>query len=354
LASHGYLAYAVIYVLDLFWNAFSTVAPTQHIFALAALSKHPFAYHGRQVYYQESPLYFLIAHVLGATTPRRYLLLCIVAAGVVPILFLRLSVKAFGKEKGLVAGLLFLAHPIRYVLNTWLGMVDPLTVACTTVFLFTSRELPAGIAMACSTFNHPGSLFILPSLFSLDLVSGMTRAKLWKYAAGFLGVLFGMGLCRWIQTLYAFTVYTRWDYFQEIPPRHWLIINFSYLPQAIYSFAFALWVPLVVGLLWNFRGAARVWMVYGIVMFGLYGVTFFTVDTTRVFAILSWAPTFWMLLRWYEAPSSKECVTGDYGALLRWFALLGWLAPHLYLWDGVVYSPGVPDILRVIRAIPRT
>ena len=86
-------------------------------------------------------------------------------------------------------------------------------------------------------------------------------------------------------------------------------------------------------------------------MVGLYGVTFFTLDTTRVFAILSWAPTLYMLITSFHELSLGPQPSPSYGALIRWSALLGWLAPHLFVWDGAVYSAGVREMLQLVRAV---
>jgi hypothetical protein len=345
--SHGYKIYFLIFMLNLLWNGFCRVDSfARHVLTSEFKNaKNPFAFNGSGNYLQEAPLYFILAHWVGATTPQKYLLFCGAAILLAHAIFLILAVRTLGREDGILASLLFVAHPITYILNTWIGMVDPLTVICTTVVLFARGIFPVLIASALSTFNHPSTTFIVPSVLLLRFVATSRDATVPMLVAGGTGIVIGKFLCRSVWMMYTFPVYTRWDFFVEIPWKHWLKVNFSHFSIAVYSFAFALWIPLVIAIASGYNNSKKFIVCYAIVILGLYGVTFLTLDTTRVFAVLSWAPTLYMLISFLREPSPGPRPFPNIGALVRWCALLGWLAPHLFVWDGRVYSAGLTEML---------
>jgi hypothetical protein len=185
LESDGYKLYFSILLLNLFWNGVSSAdgfappvrggPPLRYVTSTA---QDPFACPLEKNQLRETPFFFLLALSVGATTYRKYLLLCGVMAAAVQIAFLCASVRKLGKENGVVASLLFLAHPVTYIMNTWLGMVDPVTVACSMVVLFTERPLSVLAAAALSMYNHPATIFIVPSLLALKFVAKPSAAMI--------------------------------------------------------------------------------------------------------------------------------------------------------------------------------
>jgi hypothetical protein len=343
---HGYKVYALIFLLNLFWSGFSAVTLTslKQVDALAEMAARPFEFHYEGNYYQEAPLFLILAHTVGAVTRRKYLLFCLAMIATAHASVLGLAVRKLGKPRGVTAALLFLAHPVTYILHTWIGMFDPLTVACTAVLLFARGVVPVLLAAVVATMNHPSTAFIVPALMAIRLLDRPRNATPASLAAGLGGVVAGKVFLALTQRLYPFPVYTRWHYFRDVPFHHWLVVNFSYFSLAVYSFAFALWAPLTAAILARHATARRLTVAFVVSIAGLYGVTFLTLDTTRVFAILTWAPTL------YYLSSSERDPTPGLGRLIRWTALLGWLAPHLFVWDTKLYAASVRDMLLLVRA----
>jgi hypothetical protein len=354
LRSHGYKLYLSIFVLNLLWNGFSSVeafSPPSVVFA-AANAQDPFGNPAERNYYRESPLFFLLAHWIGATSPRAYLLFCTAMAVAVQIAFLGTSVWKLGKENGVTVALLFLTHPITYILNTWLGMVDPLTVACTIVLLYTESPFPVFAAATCSMFNHSSATTVIASgLLAFKWIARPGAATGLALAAGAAGMANGKMCCYATYQFYTTELFTRWDFFQELPLSTWLTVNFSHFSICVYSLLFALWIPMVAILIVRWAEAPQLVLAYVALMLGFYGVTFVALDTTRVFAIFSWAPTLFLLMTSLRAPSPGDRWSPGAGALIRWTALLGWLAPHLFAWQGGVHSPGLWEMIQFVKSI---
>src|SRR5262249_25459015 len=151
--------------------------------------------------------------------------------------FLHLAVRTLGKANGVLAGLLFLSHPVAYILNTWLGLVDPVTVGSTVVVLFSKRFVPVLAASTLSMFNHSATIFIVAWVFLLRSVATPKEVTFPTLAAGGIGVAIGKLLCIATYRLYPFRVYTRWDFVLDVPLRHLLEINFAHFSLCLYSFA---------------------------------------------------------------------------------------------------------------------
>ena len=138
------------------------------------------------------------------------------------------------------------------------------------------------------------ALFIVPCLLALRFVATPRDATPLMLAAGGGGVVIGKLLCNAMRSFYRFPVYSRWDFFKAVPFRHWLNINFSHFSLCLYSFAFALWIPLVVAVADRYPRAKGFVLVYAAAILGLCGA-----ETTLVEAkeIGTSFPTFAATLR---------------------------------------------------------
>ncbi len=112
---------------------------------------------------------------------------------------------------------------------------------------------------------------------------------------------------------------------------------------------FAVWIPLVVMWWYYYRENPRLFTAYGICLCLFFAVTFFCKDTTRVFALLSWAPTIHMLIyTWRLASQEQDKRAHEFRSTLVFAGLFGWLVPHLFVWDGAIYAPGLQRLGNVL------
>lgn len=220
-----------------------------------------------------------------------------------------------------------------------------------TIFLLLPGS--AWLTLAVSTvmtFNHPAAWFLVPALLALRFLAhdraGLTRQS----TAAFLGLLAGSAMAKAVTLVAGITPYPRWRYILDTYWTNWLDMNFSQLPLALYSFHFALWLPVVTMLLVLVKNNRALALGYLLCLGMFYGVTFFCDDTTRVFALLSWAPTLYVLLyTWQKTRDDPSVMSLLFRLSLLVVACFGWLAPHLFIWKGAVYMPGFAN-MRVVVA----
>jgi hypothetical protein len=109
-------------------------------------------------------------------------------------------------------------------------------------------------------------------------------------------------------------------------------------------------------LLFFFSSNRRLYGAYVASLLVFYGITFFTKDTTRVYALLSWAPTLHCLLHTWRTASPKEARGSVFRHSVVLSALAGWCAPRLFVWDGTVHSPWfartLGQVLQGLRELP--
>jgi len=321
-----------IFALHLIWNGVSTI-PSVVLQWMVWMVTHPFADYGLSNYRYQTPFWLLFANAVGATSTTSYLVLCILT-NIVALL----TVWWLGTRKwGALAVLLFLAHPISYILWTWIGLEDAVTVICTAVLLFvSSRWLILG-AVVLGTLNHPAMIFLMPSVLGLRHLSEPEAVSRQTLVFGAAGVGLGTLACFGVQSQLDFELQTRLDYLLGMPFDYWRQINLSHLPLVLYSFGFALWIPLVWCVRSYFFAGRRYFLFFLGCMMTFYGITFFSRDTTRIFALLSWAPMLHCLLSGSRL-RLREGQQADayFGQALFLTAILGWLAPHFFLWNGQV------------------
>ena len=131
-------------------------------------------------YYLEAPLHFLVAHALGATTRVPYLVFCVAMVLLGYGLFAWLGRRRWGDRGLLLMGVLLVAHPVTYILHTWLGLADGITFALTVVVLLSGSAPLVGLAAALGMLNHPMFALVLASVVALRWLRGEVG---WRFAA---------------------------------------------------------------------------------------------------------------------------------------------------------------------------
>jgi hypothetical protein len=343
LLDRGALLCAGAFILNILWNGASTISALVpgELQRRAALAASPWSTGGPQGYQQESPFFYLLAHVVRADSAARFLALCIAVLLAAYILVYLFAWRSMGKRLATLFFLLLLAHPITYVAQTWLGMVDCVTILCTVVLMFATNGAALLAASTIGTFNHPAMLFIAPSVLVVRMLIEPGSLRGGAATAGLIGIAVGGALSIGVLRIAGIAPASRWSFVAATPMRLWVAINLRYLPLALYSFAFALWVPLAIALRYDGPGNPRLYRFYAICGVIFYGVVFFCRDTTRVFALFSWGPTLLVLMHVVRSSMEEETYHARLlQASVLGAAFFGWLAPHLFIWDGGLHSPG--------------
>lgn len=335
----------VALALTILSGGISTI-PRRSLKFLLSYANDPLGSQLFSTYHGETPLFFFLAHAIDATTLTRYLSLCFCL-----IVIAYLVVYLYGKNRqcppALLVVLLFAQHPVAYVLNTWLGMMDGITVIATAILLFSRSTMITALISIVLTLNHTAAPFIAMPIIILRGLSRDSNIYIKHAASVAIGLLAGKMLLIWLNMDGAESA-SRLNYIMDVPLIHWVRINVTHFPLVLYSMCFALWIPVVLMIVFFFHNNRRLYVFYLLFMAGFYCITLVTKDTTRVFALLSWGPTLYCLMHTWrnEAPISTKAVI--FRASVVACALLGWCMPRLVVWDGAVYAPGFEQPFRVI------
>jgi len=343
---HKILFYVII--MTIISCGFSIVPPG-HIKKYVSFAADPLNSDLFITYNGDAPLHYLLAHAVGASTIVRYLTMCIffVLLTYVSIYIFSSRNKELKSDPTLIL-LIFCAHPISYILTTWIGLYDGITVLCTSILLFIDSPIVIS-AIACLGFtNHPSIAFISLSLIILRYLTDTGRININHIGAVVIGLIAGQILLMVLHHYIGIHAETRLSIVNDFQLKEWVKLNLAYLPLVLYSFNFALWIPVMLMLLLFYNNNLLLYNTYLFSMFIFYVITSFTYDTTRVFAILSWAPTLHCLIYTWKLASSDQPRDIMYRNSIIYSASLGWIFPHLYLWDGIIHSPWLKDIYNII------
>ncbi len=337
---------AIALGLILLAGGFSTI-PVSSLGVLQSFAASPAESELFSTYHGETPLFFLLAHEIGATSLFRYLMFC---GTTVMVAYLLVYFYANKRKSppAMLCVLLFATHPIAYILQTWFGMVDGITVACTAVLLFSRSTIAMAPASLVLMLNHTAAPFIALPLLILRTLSGDSVVSLRHVCVATISLLIGkillMSLSGDVEAA------SRFNYILQIPLSHWIYINITHVPLVVYSMCFALWIPVTLMFVHFFNENRRFYGFYLLSLACFYCITFMTRDTTRVYALLSWGPTLFCLMHtWKAAEGTRR--NAVFRACVVVSAFLGWCLPRLFVWDGKVYAPGLEQPLKLIWAI---
>lgn len=239
------LVFIIFFILNILWAGFS--AKPYGISDLADLAKSPFVSHAKYDYILESPLFFIAAHPFTALKSGYMLFCLLVLASAYFAFFYKL--KQYREYKlRILLGLLFLAHPVSYILLNWIGMEDSLTVLSTVFILFSASPVVICIVSAIAMFNHAQALFIVPSLLMLRHMAHAEEIKNKHITAGLIGIVLGKILSMVFLSVTTVTAQPRWNLVFSESLGYWLKINASYFPLELYSFNFSLWLIIVLSI----------------------------------------------------------------------------------------------------------
>jgi hypothetical protein len=315
-------------------NGLGTV-PAETVRELHSFAADPFSPRLLRTFEGETPFFFFMAQGLGAVTIPRYLALC-ASLVVLAYVLVYVAERRAGAPPALLCVLLFAAHPIATILQTWLGMVDCLTVVCTVALLFSQSLLAVAAASLVLTLNHTAALIITLPLLVLRWLSRDSGAGAKQVGVALAALLTGRVL---LLVVHGGQLATRFGQMRGMRWTHWANINITHFPLIVYSMCFALWIPVVLMILLFFNRDKRLYGFYLLCMAGFYAITIVTMDTTRVFALLSWAPTLFCLMHtWRKTPGTAPDAVMFRASVVA-SVLLGWWMPRLFVWDGKLYAP---------------
>lgn len=305
------------------------------------LVRAPFAAASAAAYYRDSILHVALAHWLGlAAAPVGFRLF------VLAWFWAALGYLAWVVERRLalldaaLVLLVLISLPVAMIVYAWTGHPDALTLLLTAVLLFSRRPGALGVVAALGAWAHLAMWLVIvgnASLLRLACEPGRARRELGAVAVGLgIGVLghqLLFDLCGIHVVNDRFALAAGLD--RATLTGYWTAPG----PWVLYTlyFAHVLWLPsLLLGVYKDNRRSALALVATQIVALV---ATYFTKDTTRVFALLAWGPLVYGLVHALGRADDRSW-RGSYGLrpLLGVAIVASLLAPKRFAWEGVLHD----------------
>lgn len=303
--------------------------------------------------WQESILLPLIAFWLGATTRVTFNALCVAILLLGYSSFLVGSVRRNGQAVTILLFTLLLGHPVTAIIWSWIGLPDCLSFLYVVLSLFVRSRLAFFSLASLSMMNHPAGAIAVGSIVVLRLVAHEKTITLHHCGLVLAGGLVGGVLVRAFMAYHEIFVRSRLDYLLAMSLGEWVQLNLSTLPSTLFSFQQTLWFVMVFLFFMFARKDPMYFRVLGVIMIAAYGITFFTLDSTRVFVMLTWGATIHAISHCISLNKTEygeldaKTVLGVIGV----FAIAGLLIPRFYIWNGGIHHTPFNTTLEMIRQI---
>jgi hypothetical protein len=302
-------------------------------------------------YWQENPLLPVIAYYLRLTSPIAFNLLCFVIIIGAFLSFALLSHRRLGSTPALIFTTLLITSPLTTVMLSWLGTPDGLSLALTIPFLFTHSGLLIFFLSMLGAMNHPTFMIAVIEILALRWAArdGVNFKHLFAAALGFAA---GYGLVRTFLSVNQIEIVSRVDFMLLKGWDEWLKLNALNFPMTVFSLFNIQWLVIPLCLVMFFK---RDRLFYSLVLVFLlvnYGFTLFTLDTTRVFSLLSWGVLFACIFRSFElATTDRETAPQVHKQFLQSLILIGiasFIMPRYFSWAGEIHTTPFYEFLRKV------
>ena len=299
-------------------------------------------------YWQETLLLPIVAYYLHLTSSLTFNLFCFIIIASIYLLFAILTSRRWNSYLALISTTLLITSPLTTILLAWLGMPDGLTVLFTIPFLFT-QSLPIifGLAILGAT-NHPIFIVAIMEILTLRwLARDDIKPKHIVLVA--TGSALGYGLVKFFLTVNGIEVSSRLDFILSKNLDGWIRMNISNLPISIFSLFNIHWLIFPVCFVMFYKRNRLFYSLAGLMLFLNYGITFFTLDTTRVFILLSWGILFQYIFQSYKLSVTDYRNEPKYKKqFLQALTLIGiasFITPRYFAWVGEIHITPFYELL---------
>lgn len=295
-------------------------------------------------FFVNSPLSPLVAHHLGLTSGRAYVLL-----GLVLVVGLTLCAGYLVRRwRGDLAARLILvawaASPLIVVELTWLGMYDPWTVFAATILTMGPRWA-VGLGAILVGFNHfEQGIFIIFAALVVRFLAERDARELARVAGVALAFV---AIGRLLQVLYLDSIHataSRVTYLGDRGVDRYVRAWRGHVVAILFSVYGVLWLPLAAMLRrLDTRSRATILALHC----GLTIPVPVVLDTTRVYALITWPIIVGGAVWWSKHDDDVDVV--------RWAIVLfvcALVVPRLVVWDGSAYTSGWGTFLEDWRSLP--
>lgn len=340
----GFWSITMLLLLLLIWINGISLIPHQHYQRLAQDPLTTRYDIDSNNYFQETALLTVLAYILGWTDPVTFNGLCFILLLAAYFFFAEASRRKFSISSAVLITALMLSNPISTILLSWLGSPDSLTFFLTVPLLFTVSHLLIFLLALAGVTNHIVFLFAAFEILVLRWSSndGIKPSHIFTQLIG--GVI-GYLLLWLFLDAYQIEVASRLEYVLSRDLETWSSTNSTYLPQTLFSFFNIQWIIALICTIMFFRRNKPFYMLVWIFLLFNYSITFFTLDKTRIFLLLSWAILiqciFYSCFLNLQEKADKQTPSIWFNRFLGVIALFSFLMPRFYSWDGRIILSGL-------------
>ena len=236
---------------------------------------------------------------------------------------------------------LLITSPLTTVLLSWLGTPDGLTVLLTVPFIFAQSSVLVFFLAFLGAVNHP--IFIFAALETLVLRwAARDHINIKHLFSALIATGLGYGTVKFFLYTNGIEIVSRMDFMQLKTIGEWIKMNMGVLPATLFSLLNIQWLILFVCLIMFYKEDKKFYSLISAVLLINYGITFFTLDTTRVFSLLSWAVLLICILQSYKiALSMIGANPHHHNQFLRALIVIGMVSlmmPRYFSWVGEIHS----------------
>ena len=303
--------------------------------------------------FQETLLLPLVAHYIKATSSLTFNILCFVIITIGYAVFSWLSFKRWGAPNTLIFTTLLIASPLTTILLVWLGMPDSLTVVITIPFLFTNSAPLIFLLTSLGTANHVTFLIAAGEILVLRWISHSTAGSKQFVAFG-LGTLAGNALLKAFWAIYHIEIAPRSGFILTRSLWEWAKFNMANFPLSIFSLFNIQWLALIICFVMFYRMDKRFYLSTAALLVANYAITFFSLDTTRIFSLISWGIFMMCIFHSYKLsqthPLAAEELQKQFMQALVVIGLISIIAPRYFSWAGDIHpTPFYESIRHLLR-----
>ncbi|NJC97498.1 MAG: hypothetical protein FIB03_14370 [Anaerolineae bacterium] len=300
-------------------------------------------------YWQETVLLPVIAFYLGLTSPTTFNILCFIILVGAYSLFALSSSRRWGSATALVFSTLLITSPLTTTSLTWLGTPDGLTVALTAPYLLSNSGILLFFLAILGATNHP--TFIIASMEILLLRwIGRDQIKIRHLIVAAIGSAAGYGLVRLFLFVNDIKIVSRFDFILLKSLDEWVKMSAANLPMSIASLFNIHWLILLVCLLMFFKKDKLYYSAVFVILLINYAVVVFSLDTTRIFSLLSWGVLFHCIFHSHELARTEY---GNDPAYLKQFlqaliviGIASFISPRYFSWLGEIHTTPFYQFMR--------
>lgn len=225
-----------------------------------------------------------------------------------------------------------ISSPAVFVLFDWLGTPDPITLfASVLLALYVKKPAISFSLGAIIALNHPEQSFFI---FSLIVISETLQKEtppknfLWPIA----GLTFGFMLNKSYLSIMDFNItFDRFEYIHQKGLSRYIKSYFKNPIALIYSSLQFFWVFIFWGA-WPNKTSRKKFL--SILLIGLL-ITIIALDQTRVCLLLNFPA---LSLFFLKSVAKNHDADNDLRLPFAAILYLSFLLPHIYVWDGAIYT----------------